>query len=185
MGKRRTTTTGKRALAGRRTTTGATGMTMTTSSMGRTTIYPFNNMRYQRCHWQELHSGRLIIKFYCFVVSVSNYLALGVVCLRIIGAIHVNQAGMAGDRPIFVILEVSMRPRHSGTPRCALLTLSLMHSSCRKYSASGLPPSPLKKVHHMLGYQIELCYELALSPDMNASGNSGFESVLGIVSSIK
>ena len=37
------------------------------------------------------------------------------------------------------------------------------------------------KFRHMLAYQVELGYDLALSPDDNVSSNPGFESVLGVL----
>ena len=39
------------------------------------------------------------------------------------------------------------------------------------------------KFHHMLAYQMEFGYDLALSPDEVISSNPGFVSVLGVLSS--
>ena len=41
--------------------------------------------------------------------------------------------------------------------------------------------APLIKFHHILAYQIELGYDLAISPDHNTSSSPGFESVLGVI----
>ena len=40
----------------------------------------------------------------------------------------------------------------------------------------------IAKFHHILAYQMELGYDLAISPDNNVSCSPGFESVLGVVS---
>ena len=66
-----------------------------------------------------------------------------------------------------------------------VLILTERNKSLIRSSMKNLKCEPLKKFHHMLGYQIEHGYDLALSPDMNASGSQGFELVLGIVSSIE
>ena len=38
----------------------------------------------------------------------------------------------------------------------------------------------ISKFHHVLAYQIELGYDLAISPDNNVSSSPGFESILGV-----
>ena len=52
-----------------------------------------------------------------------------------------------------------------------------------KLSMKNLKCSELEKFHNILAYQIELGYDLALSPDNNVSKSPGFESVLGVTSS--
>ena len=52
---------------------------------------------------------------------------------------------------------------------------------CIKSSMKNLKCSAKVKFQHMLAYQMELGYDLALSPDDVVSSNPGFESVLGIV----
>ena len=52
-----------------------------------------------------------------------------------------------------------------------------------KLSMQNLKCSELEKFHNILAYQIELGYNLALSPDNNVSKSSGFESALGVTSS--
>ena len=47
----------------------------------------------------------------------------------------------------------------------------------------NLKCNEMTKFHHILAYQIELRYDLAISPDNNVSMSPGFESVLGITSS--
>ena len=42
-----------------------------------------------------------------------------------------------------------------------------------------------EKQLHFVGYLVELCYDLALSPDRNVSLNPGFETPLGVFSSAK
>ncbi len=49
-----------------------------------------------------------------------------------------------------------------------------------KSSMKNLNCSAKVKFTHMLAYQMELGYDLALSPDDVVSGNPGFESVLGV-----
>ena len=49
-----------------------------------------------------------------------------------------------------------------------------------KSSMKNLNCSSKVKFTHMLAYQMELGYDLALSPDDVVSGNPGFESVLGV-----
>ena len=39
----------------------------------------------------------------------------------------------------------------------------------------------IAKFHHILAYQVELGYDLAISPDNNVSNSPGFESVLGVI----
>lgn len=52
-----------------------------------------------------------------------------------------------------------------------------------KSSMKNLKCSDNEKFRHMLAYQMELGYDLALSPDDIVSTNPGFESVLGVISS--
>ena len=40
--------------------------------------------------------------------------------------------------------------------------------------------SGIKKFHHIASYQIELGYDLAICPGLNASHSPGYESVLGV-----
>ena len=40
--------------------------------------------------------------------------------------------------------------------------------------------SAIVKFQHMLGYQMELGYDLALSPDDIVSTNPGYEAVIGV-----
>ena len=51
-----------------------------------------------------------------------------------------------------------------------------------KSSMKHLNCSAIVKFQHMLGYQMELGYDLALSPDDIVSNNPGYESVLGVIS---
>jgi hypothetical protein len=44
-----------------------------------------------------------------------------------------------------------------------------------KYGREQVPNKQL----HLAGYLFECCYDLAISPDRNASQNPGFESFLG------
>ena len=50
-----------------------------------------------------------------------------------------------------------------------------------KASMENLNCVALIKFHHILAYQIELGYDLAISPDHNASSSPGFESVLDVI----
>ena len=52
-----------------------------------------------------------------------------------------------------------------------------------KCSMKNLKCSAKAKFSHMLAYQMELGYDLALAPEDVVSANPGFESVLGVFSS--
>ena len=51
-------------------------------------------------------------------------------------------------------------------------------------SMNHLNYSSLTKHRNILGYQIELGYNLALAPDNDESGNPGYEAVLGVFCSL-
>ena len=48
-------------------------------------------------------------------------------------------------------------------------------------SMKNLKCREITKFHHILAYQVELGYDLAISPDNNVSNSPGFESVLGVI----
>ena len=52
-----------------------------------------------------------------------------------------------------------------------------------KYQEDLVHQSEITKFHHILAYQMELAYNLAISPDKNMSKSPGFESLLGVTSS--
>ena len=59
------------------------------------------------------------------------------------------------------------------------------HKKLIQSSFKSMKCASVVKFHHMLAYQIELGYDLALAPDMNVSGNPGFEAVLGVICTIE
>ena len=59
------------------------------------------------------------------------------------------------------------------------------HKKLIQASFKNMKCASVFKFHHMLSYQFKLGYDLALAPEMNASGNPGFEAVLGIICSIE
>lgn len=62
-----------------------------------------------------------------------------------------------------------------------VLILNRNEKASIKSSMKNLNCSDTAKFRHMLAYQMELGYDLALSPDDNVSANPGFESVLGVL----
>ena len=64
-----------------------------------------------------------------------------------------------------------------------VLILSEKEKKDIKSSMKNLKCSEIEKFHNILAYQIELGYDLALSPDNNVSKSPGYEAVLGITSS--
>ena len=64
-----------------------------------------------------------------------------------------------------------------------VLILTEQHKKLIRASMKNLNCPAKIKFHHMLAYQMELGYDLAVAPDWNASGNPGFESVIGVFSS--
>ena len=67
--------------------------------------------------------------------------------------------------------------------RGGILVLSERNQKRIKDSMNHLKCSSLVKFRHVLGYIIELGYNLALAPDNDESDNPGFESLLGVFSS--
>ena len=64
-----------------------------------------------------------------------------------------------------------------------LLLLTANEKKSVQTSMKNLNCTEITKFHHILAYQIELGYDLAISPDNNVSMSPGFEAVLGITSS--
>ena len=62
-----------------------------------------------------------------------------------------------------------------------LLLLTADDKKNIKSSMSNLKCRDITKFHHILAYQVELGYDLAISPDNNISKSPGFESVLGVI----
>ena len=63
-----------------------------------------------------------------------------------------------------------------------MLILSDTSKANIKLSKNNLKCAQKVKFRHMLPYQIELEYELALAPGDDALSNPGFESVVGVFS---
>ena len=61
--------------------------------------------------------------------------------------------------------------------------MSAVEAGRIKLSMCNLNCSTRAKFKHMLAYQMEFGYDLALSPGDAVSMNPGFEAVLGIVNS--
>ena len=60
--------------------------------------------------------------------------------------------------------------------------LILSEKEKERISKSSSGKTQLEKFHNICAYQLELGYDLAISPLHNVSQNPGFESFLGVVS---
>ena len=62
-----------------------------------------------------------------------------------------------------------------------VLILSEQEKKHGRASMKNLKCSELEKFHHLLSYQMELGYDLSISPENNVSKSPGYESILGII----
>ena len=112
---------------------------------------------------------------------------------RMFPSVHSPRGSRKGKRGTFEslsqVIAAGFDPNHEvatyldkDISEGGLMILSEAEKKYIKSSMNNLKCADITKFHHILAYQLELGYDLAISPDNNVSTSPGHESVLGVTS---